>query len=38
MKNKIKFLLIPAGVLLLASCSSNKKTVIPRDNGSTNIN
>lgn len=38
MKNKIKFLFIPAGVFLLASCSCNKKTDISEDNGNTNIN
>ena len=38
MKNRIKFLLIPAGVFLLASCSCYKKTDISGDNGNTNIN
>ena len=38
MKNKIKFLLLPAGVFLLASCSCSKKTDISKDNGNTNIN
>ena len=37
MKNKIKFLLIPAGTFLLASCSSNKKIDISGGNGNTNI-